>query len=73
MANNAWKGGAANNAEEVAWSVRMAAGTQAWHEYIPIRSRGPTTSDRLQIYRSFNFGSIATLVRINLCTVSRQQ
>ena len=61
VADNAWKGGSLNTAEP-AWSVRVAAGTQAWHEYVPIRSRGSTAADRLQIYRSFNFGSIATVV-----------
>nr|QOL01235.1 putative extracellular protein TR9_042 [Trebouxia lynnae] len=61
VANNAWKGGAKNTAKGVTWSERMAAGVQAWHEYVPIRSAGPTEADRLKIYRSFNFGSIATL------------
>ena len=64
MANNAWKGGAKNTAKDVTWSERMAAGVQAWHEYVPIRSAGPTEADRLKIYRSFNFGSIATLVSV---------
>ena len=52
------------NTKEPEWSVRVAVGTQAWHEYVPIRTRGPTTAERLQIYRSFNFGSIATVVSV---------
>lgn len=67
VADNAWKGGSLNT-QEPAWSERVAAGTQAWHEYVPIRSRGATAADRLQIYRSFDFGSIATVVSVqNTC------
>ncbi|DBB02488.1 TPA: hypothetical protein ACH3X3_011482 [Trebouxia sp. C0006] len=51
VANNAWKGGAKDTAS-VPWSERMAAGVQAWHEYVPIRSAGPTKADRLKIHRT---------------------
>ena len=64
MADNAWKGGSLNT-QEPAWSERVAAGTQAWHEYVPIRTRGSTAAERLQIYRSFDFGSIATVVSVH--------
>lgn len=65
VADNAWKGGSLNT-QEPAWSERVAAGTQAWHEYVPIRSR----ADRLEIYRSFDFGSIATVVSLHRICVS---
>jgi alkaline phosphatase D len=60
VADNAWKGGSLNT-KEPEWRSRVANGTQAWHEYVPIRTQGQTTAERLNIYRSFTFGSIATV------------
>lgn len=64
IANNSWKDGAENHNEgEGEYAVRKAAAIRAYHEWLPIRDRvkggaGP-------IYRSFNYGSIASLIMLD--------
>ncbi len=64
IANNSWKDGAENHNEgEGEYAVRKAAAIRAYHEWLPIRDRvkggaGP-------IYRSFNYGGIASLIMLD--------
>jgi alkaline phosphatase D len=59
IANDAFKDGAENHdsATEGAWAARREAALQAYHEWMPIR----TGADRSKIWRSFDFGSLASL------------
>lgn len=64
FANNAWSGGAAghDNATEGPWELRVAAAVQAYHEWMPIRSRRLDGSYvGTHINRTFHFGSLASL------------
>lgn len=64
IANNTWKNGAENHSEDEGdFHIRKAAAIRAYHEWLPIRDRvkgggGP-------IYRSFNFGSLASLIMLD--------
>lgn len=64
-ANNPWKDGAQNHqpATEGDWSVRREAATQAYYEWMPIREPQAGQS-RLDFWRSYVFGDLATLVTL---------
>lgn len=68
-ANDAYKDGAQNHTEgsEGTWIARRAAGLQAYHEWMPIR----TGSDKTKIYRSFNFGSLVSLHMLDTRLIGR--
>lgn len=59
VANDTWREGAANHTEGVEGSFveRRAMAQQAWHEWMPVR----TGTDPARIWRSFNFGGLASL------------
>jgi len=61
VANDAWTGGAENHtaAVEGPYAARRAAAFQAFHEWMPTRLPDPAQPERL--YRSFDFGGLASL------------
>jgi alkaline phosphatase D len=69
--NDAYKDGAENHtpATEGSYTARKAAATQAYHEWMPIR----TGSDKAKIFRSFNFGSLLSLHMLDTRTIGRDQ
>lgn len=73
-ANDAWLGGAENHdpAKEGDWRARKAAALQAYFEWMPIRNPAPG-SDPAAIYRSFEFGDLATLAMVETRLLARDQ
>ena len=71
VANNAYLLGAQehNPATEGSWEARRAAAVQAYHEWMPIR----TGSDRLRIFRSFQFGNLLSLHMLDTRLVGRER
>ena len=73
-ANNSWSGGAQNHNPdrgEGDWSARRRAALQAYYEWMPIREDAQTRNDR--IYRTFRFGSLATLFMLDTRLIGRAQ
>lgn len=74
VANDDWVGGAENHdpASEGDWSARKATAMQAYFEWMPIREtrRG---LGREAIYRSFEFGDLATLAMVETRLLARSQ
>lgn len=74
VANDGWIGGAENHdpKTEGSWSKRKAAAMQAYFEWMPIREsrRG---LGRAAIYRSFDFGDLATLAMVETRLVARSE
>ena len=70
-ANDAYKDGAENHtpASEGSWADRRAAGLQAYHEWMPIR----TGADKAKIYRSFNFGNLVSLHMLDTRLIGRDK
>jgi len=52
-----------NSATQGDWNARKANASKAYHEWMPIRT--PNVANLLQIYRSFNFGSLFSLHMID--------
>ncbi|MDM0114254.1 alkaline phosphatase D family protein [Variovorax sp. J22R133] len=73
VADNAWSGGASNHDEgsEGSFTARRAAAVQAYHEWLPTRL--PDAADTLKIYRSFDFGNLASLHMLDTRLVGRDQ
>jgi alkaline phosphatase D len=73
FANDTWNGGAENHdpAKEGPFSARRAAALQAYHEWMPIRLPDATKTDR--IYRSFDFGSLASLHMLDTRLIGRDK
>jgi alkaline phosphatase D len=73
-ANDSWLGGAENHdpAKEGDWRARKAAALQAYFEWMPIRNPAPG-SDPAAIYRSFEFGDLATLAMVETRLLARDQ
>ena len=73
VANDAWTGGAQNHspATEGDWAARRAAGMKAFHEWMPTRLADPAHPER--IYRSFDFGGLASLHMLDTRHVGREQ
>jgi alkaline phosphatase D len=72
FANNTWMNGAENHdpAEgEGEWAPRRTAALQAYLEWMPIREEAPTLQGR--IYRTFRFGSLATLFMLDTRLIGR--
>ena len=61
FANNAYMDGAQNHdvATQGTWVARKALASQAYHEWMPIRT--PDASNLLKIYRKFDFGTLFSL------------
>ncbi|AQR62293.1 alkaline phosphatase [Brevundimonas sp. LM2] len=74
VANDAWSMGAENHtdATEGAFADRKATALRAYFEWMPIREpRAGLTPDA--IYRSFDFGDLATLAMVETRLVARQK
>ncbi len=72
IANDAWRDGAENHtdATEGTWTARKAAALQAYHDWMPIRTPDLANLDR--IYRSFNFGDLASLHMLDTRIIGRE-
>ena len=73
VADNAWSGGAQNHTEgaEGSFTARRAAAVRAYHEWLPTRL--PDPADTLKIYRSFDFGNLASLHMLDTRLIGRDQ
>ncbi|MBC3876031.1 alkaline phosphatase D family protein [Undibacterium flavidum] len=73
FANDTWTGGAENHdpATEGPFSARRAAALQAYHEWMPIRLPDASKNDR--IYRSFDFGNLASLHMLDTRLIGRDK
>ncbi len=73
LADNAWVGGAANHDEssEGSFVARRAAAVQAYHEWMP--TRRPDPANPLKIWRSFDFGNLASLHMLDTRIVARER
>lgn len=72
VANDAYRDGAENHqAGEGAWANRVAAAVQAYHEWLPIREHA--SGNRLNIWRSFDFGDLARLVMLDTRLIARDR
>ncbi len=74
VANDGWVGGAENHdpAKEGDWTVRKAAAMQAYFEWMPIRE-SRRAMGRAAIYRSFDFGDLATLAMVETRLLARSE
>ncbi|WP_323752722.1 alkaline phosphatase D family protein [Marinobacter sp.] len=72
IANDAWVGGAENHNEgDGDYAGRKRAAVQAYYEWMPIR---PVLPDRqVRIYRSFEFGQLASLMMLDTRLIGRDQ
>ena len=73
VADNAWSGGATNHdpATEGSLRRRRAAAIQAFREWLPIRM--PDPAEPQKIYRSFDFGSLASLHMLDTRLIGRDE
>lgn len=72
ITNNTWQTGAQNHNEgEGPFDARRLAAIQAYHEWLPIRDQG--TVEEGVIYRSFEFGDLATLIMLDTRLVGRDE
>jgi alkaline phosphatase D len=72
VANDSWTGGAENHtgATEGDWATRKAAALKAYFEWMPIRE--PRTGlTPAAIYRSFDFGDLASLLMVETRLLAR--
>ncbi len=71
LANNAWSAGAANHdpATEGSFAARRLAAVQAYREWLPVRM--PDPANPLKIYRSFDFGTLASLHMLDTRIIGR--
>ena len=71
VANDSWIGGAENHDDaEGDWAARKAAAMQAYFEWMPIRDSRRALG-REAIYRSFEFGDLATLAMVETRLLAR--
>lgn len=69
IANNAYKDGAQNHqADEGDFATRKMSAIQVWHEYLPAR-----VTDNAKIYRSFEFGNLASLFMLDTRIAGRDK
>ena len=72
LANDAWREGAENHQDnEGAFSERKLAALQAYFEWMPIRPVSST--DHLNIYRQFNFGTLVELTMLDTRIIARDK
>ncbi len=74
VANDGWIGGAENHdpATEGDWAARKAAAMQAYFEWMPIRESRRALG-REAIFRSFDFGDLATLAMVETRLLARSK
>ncbi|MEC6391178.1 alkaline phosphatase D family protein [Acinetobacter pittii] len=78
LANDTWREGAENHTEETLkaknegkFLERKLAALQAYFEWMPIRPI--SSSDHLNIYRQFNFGSLVQLTMLDTRIIARDK
>jgi alkaline phosphatase D len=73
VANDAWTGGAENHdpATQGDYLARRASAMQAFHEWMPTRLPDPAHPD--VIYRSFDFGTLASLHMLDTRHIGRDK
>jgi len=72
LANDTWRDGAENHqSDEGSFSDRKLAALQAYFEWMPIRP--VTSTDHLNIYRQFNFGSLVELSMLDTRIIARDK
>ncbi|MDO4685190.1 MAG: alkaline phosphatase D family protein [Corynebacterium sp.] len=72
VANNSWAEGAKNHSpEEGDFRQRRDAATQAFFEWLPVRTTEPSQSNK--IYRNLSFGPLAELSMLDLRTYRSKQ
>jgi len=73
LADDAWSGGAENHDEatEGSFAARRAAAVQAYHEWLPTRL--PDPANPLQIYRSFDIGTLASMHMLDTRLIGRDK
>jgi alkaline phosphatase D len=71
VSNDNYKDGAQAHdpATDGVYTVRRAAAIQAYHEWMPIR----TSTDKLKIYRSFDFGGLVSLHMLETRNIARDK
>ena len=71
LVNGIWKDGAEGHdpASEGSFADRREAAARAWREWLPVRV--PDPANPLRIYRSFNFGNLATLHMLDARAIGR--
>ncbi|MAR01917.1 MAG: alkaline phosphatase [Oceanospirillaceae bacterium] len=70
ISNDVWVGGAQNHdASEGPWQARRDAAVQAYHEWMPIRSK----ADLNDIHRRFQFGDLVNLNMLETRLLARSQ
>ena len=71
LVNGIWKDGAEGHdaASEGSFLARRDAAARAWREWLPVRV--PDPANPLKIYRSFNFGNLATLHMLDARVIAR--
>ncbi len=70
-ANDSWTGGAQNHNEgEGSWSDRKAAALRAYYEWMPVRN---TTGNLEDMYKSYSFGDLLTLVTVETRLSARSE
>jgi alkaline phosphatase D len=68
--NNPWSGGAQNHQPDTEgdWAARRAASIRAYFEWMPVREpewlESSRSKSRMQFWRSYSFGDLATLVTL---------
>lgn len=74
VANDGWIGGAENHdpARQGDWATRKAVAMQAYFEWMPIRDSRRRLG-RAAIYRSFEFGDLATLAMLETRLLARSE
>ncbi|MDB5749820.1 MAG: Alkaline phosphatase [Ramlibacter sp.] len=73
VADNTWREGAVDHdpAGDGSFAARRAAAVQAYQEWLPIRV--PDPSNPLKIYRSFDFGNLASLHVLDTRLIGRDE
>ncbi|KPL68584.1 alkaline phosphatase [Erythrobacter sp. SG61-1L] len=77
-ANNPWTGGAQNHQPETEgdWKARRAASIQAYFEWMPVREPewlAQKGRSRMQFWRSYSFGDLATLFTLETRHTARAE
>lgn len=72
FANDTWREGAQNHQPDTEglWSVRVAAASKAYFDWMPIRR---PTQNGVRIYRSLDWGDLARIVLLDTRLIGRDQ
>ncbi len=72
IANDTWAAGAENHdADEGAFPARRSAALRAYYEWLPVRE--PVDGRREAVYRSFEFGDLASLYMLDTRVIARDR